>query len=246
MPSHAEFKLSITRALTSQLVEALDELDPEPLAPENLANLDARPGVYQLYVSSYLVYVGSAENSLPQRLAQHRRKLSGRQNIDLLTIAYTALYVDEDMTVLAPENQLIRVYKEQEFCEWNTGGFGNNDVGKNRDTTELPEGHFDVLHPIRLDYRPEIEAGKWPLAKLLVKVKRELPFAFRYERGSQSLEEYSKREVRVAPDLNAREMFGLIAAALGKKWQITVFPGYAIMYRESREYPQGEVIGPIA
>jgi hypothetical protein len=242
MPSNAEFKLSITRALTSQLAESLNELGPEPLTPENLAKLDSRPGVYQLYLDGQLVYVGSAENRLPQRLAQHGRKLSGRENIDLSMVAYTALYVDEDMTVLAPENQLIRVYKEQGCCEWNTGGFGNNDVGKNRDTTELPERHFDMLYPIRLDYRLGIEAGKWPLTKLLAKVKRELPFAFRYGRGSRALEEFNKREVRVEPDLSARELFGLIAEALGKEWQITAFPGYVIMYRESREYPQGEVI----
>ncbi len=244
MPSSAAFKLSITKALTTQLAESLDRLDAEPLTPENLANLDGRPGVYQLYAGSDLVYVGSAENSLPQRLAQHRRKLSGRQKIDLATVTYTALYVDEDMTVLAPEKQLTNMFKEQGLCGWNTSGFGMNDPGRKRDTTVWPADHFDVRYPIRLDYRPGIDTRDWPLSKLLTKLKRELPFAFRYDTGPGSRREYKRHDVPVEADLNARKLFGLIAETLGQDWQITAFPGYVIMYRESQKYPRGRPIRP--
>lgn len=241
MPSHAEFRLSITKALTSQLVESLDELEPEPLTSKNLKNLDARSGVYQLYVVGELVYVGSAESSLRQRLAQHERKLSGRQNIDLRNVAYTALYVNEDMTVLAPERRLTDVFKERGLCEWNTSGFGMKDPGRERDTTVWPDDHFDVLYPINLDYVPSIQPGLWTLTDLLKELKDDLPFLFRYK---SAREVYARHEVHNEAGLTAHEVLQLVAASLGDGWQITALPGYVIMYPEPRQYSLGTVIGP--
>jgi hypothetical protein len=243
MPSHDEFKLSITRALTSQLLEALEELEPDTLTPAAIAALEARPGIYQLYEDGELVYVGSAANSLPHRLGLHYRKLSGRQGVDMDDVDFTALYVDEDMTVLAPERQLIDAFREQGLCEWNTNGFGNKDPGRQRDTTAMPAGHFDVLHPINLDYVPGIDAGTWDLDNLLAELKRLLPFNFRYENTPSAREEFAEYETTVdADDLSARELFEAVAATLPDDWQITALPGYVVMYRESRTYPQADII----
>ena len=81
MPSSAEFRLSITRALEDQLAAALKTLSPDPLTAEGLGELEARGGVYQLYHRGTFVYVGKAEQSLPGRLGDHLRKISGRMNI---------------------------------------------------------------------------------------------------------------------------------------------------------------------
>jgi hypothetical protein len=239
MPAHAEFKLSITKALTSQLVDALTQLTPKPLTLKNLAKVGSRSGVYQLYVSGELVYVGSAENSLSQRLTQHQRKLSGRQNIDMKSVSYTALYVDEDMTVLAPEKQLTNIFKKQGLCGWNTSGFGMKDPGSERDTTVWPAGHFDVQYPIKLDYVPDLEPRVWNLGDLLKALKADLPFLFRYKRAADT---YAAHEVRTEAGLTVRELLERVAATLSDGWQITAFPGYVIMYPKPRAYAQGIVI----
>jgi hypothetical protein len=127
MAASGEFKLSISRALTDQLREHLAELTPEPLTPENLAALEKRQGIYQLYIGGELVYVGSAATTLPARLAQHMRKIAGRQNISINAVGFTCLYVDEDLTVLAPEDRLIKVFKDEGGSPWNFNGFGNKD-----------------------------------------------------------------------------------------------------------------------
>ena len=64
MPASGDFKLSISKALTDQLHDALHQLDPAPLPTGNPAAIEDRQGVYQLYLRNDLVYVGSASNSL--------------------------------------------------------------------------------------------------------------------------------------------------------------------------------------
>ncbi|WP_207227840.1 hypothetical protein [Streptomyces sp. SCA2-2] len=46
---HDHFRLSITKALGAQLAEALEGLGSVELSERNLAALEERPGVYQLY-----------------------------------------------------------------------------------------------------------------------------------------------------------------------------------------------------
>ncbi len=129
----AEFKLSITRALTEQLEEALGKLTPEPLTLTALDALKPRSGVYQLFHNGALVYIGKDAKSLPRRLAQHRRKVSGRTGIDVADMSFTFLYVDEDMDAVAPETQLIKRSKAVGVAQWNANGFGNKDPGGSRD-----------------------------------------------------------------------------------------------------------------
>ncbi|MES9553117.1 MULTISPECIES: GIY-YIG nuclease family protein [unclassified Streptomyces] len=107
LENHAEFKLSITKALGDQLAAALDDLMPAPLTSEIIQALRPLPGVYQLYKGDDLVYVGKADKSLPQRIEKHFRKISGRRNISLAEMSFTCLYVDEDFGAVAPERLLI-------------------------------------------------------------------------------------------------------------------------------------------
>src|ERR1700760_2842582 len=143
MPFDGEFKLSISKALTDQLREHLLELTPEPLTTAALGLLQKRPGVYQLYKGDELVYVGSAAKTLPRRLTRHLRKISGRRHVRIEEMSFTCLYVDEDLTVLAPEERLIRLFQDEGSAPWNTNGFGNNDPGRRRDESHVSEGHFD-------------------------------------------------------------------------------------------------------
>jgi hypothetical protein len=245
MSSSGEFKLSISKALTDQLREHLRELTPEPLTADALGRLDRRPGVYQLYKSGHLVYIGSASKALPGRLGKHLRKLRGRRNVSIEEIAFTCLYVDEDLTVLAPEDRLIKVFQEEGTAPWNFNGFGNNDPGRRRDDSRVEDGHFDAQYPIRLEWPcGSVRAGDRTANELLTELKRELPFLLRYDNEAQAREDYEGVEIDVPEDgMSAEALLELIASVL-PGYQMTALPGYVIFYPEERTYLSGRVIQP--
>jgi Eco29kI-like restriction endonuclease len=245
---HDDFRLSITKALGDQLAHALVRLGRAPLAEQCLASLDERPGVYQLYLHGEFVYVGKADRSLPSRLANHLRKLSGRRNIDLRDVSFSCLYVDEDFSALAPEQLLISHYKEMGNISWNNNGFGNKDPGRQRDSTILKKNHFDVIYPIDLDRPVEgLEPGKIALSTFLKMLKNGLPYNFRYTEPPRS-----KAIFLTVPQtgLSADQAFHLASEALPEPWQITALMGYVIMYADSpteyksawRYYRSGRVV----
>ncbi len=244
MPASGEFKLSISRALTDQLREHLAELTPEPLTAGNLALLEKRPGVYQLYKDGKLVYVGSASRTLPHRLGQHLRKIGGRRSISIEEVAFTCLYVDEDLTVLAPEDRLIKVFQGEGAAPWNTNGFGNNDPGRRRDESHVSAGHFDALYPIEIEWSCDsITSGNRSAAKLLAELKAALPFVLRYQNTPEAQRNYGDVDIQVPSDgMNAEALLTLVAEAL-PDYQVTALPGYVIVYREERDYPSGRIIG---
>lgn len=233
---HADFRLSITKALGDQLADSLSKLRPAPLSEANLAQLQKRPGVYQLFrrgePEHELVYVGKAEKSLPSRLGQHLRKLSGRENVSVGEMLFSCLYVDEDFSALAPEQLLIGHYRRDGRIPWNTMGFGNRDPGRNRDDSIVERNHFDVLFPVDLEHPVAgIEADTMTLRALCQQVKRGLPFNFRYD---ARLGAAADSKVTIAnPDMTASDAFSLISRSLPAPWQVTVLPGYVIMYPDN-------------
>ncbi|TKA09514.1 Eco29kI family restriction endonuclease [Actinacidiphila oryziradicis] len=237
-PFSEEFRLSITRALGDQLADALTTLRPAPLTQDNLNVLQAKPGVYQLYLRDQFVYVGKADKSLPSRLGNHLRKLSSRRELDIEAVSFACLYVAEDFSAVAPEKLLIKRHKAEGRIPWNTNGFGNKDPGRKRDHTALKVNHFDMLHPIDLGRTVEgVTAGPWKLHELLKAVKQGLPYNFRYQAPTTF-----KDALVAVPDARttADELFRLIAPVLPEDWQISALMGYAIMYEDARvDYPSG-------
>ena len=140
----AEFKLSITRAMADQLAEALSRLQRAPLTPASLVDVQPRPGVYKLFLHDQRVYEGKPAKSIPSRFNNHLRKLSGLSNIRLDDIGFQCLYVQEDLEAAAPEKMLIKIYRDQGGAPWNTNGFGNKDLGRNRDHSLVKSNHFDA------------------------------------------------------------------------------------------------------
>lgn len=234
----AEFKLSITRALTDQLEEALNRLSPEPLMLSALDALESRPGIYQLFHEEALVYVGKASASLPVRLSSHFWKVSGRTRIKIEDVSFACLYVDEDMDAVAPETQLIKRFRTAGAVPWNTNGFGNNDPGRERDTSAVKDKHFDALYPIDLDWPcAAVDLSMTTVAECLRQLKDELPYTFRYQtkrpRSPAPHPDCVAANVKVPKhDLPARDIFPLIVEALPDEWLITALPGYVIMYKE--------------
>ncbi|MFF1351192.1 GIY-YIG nuclease family protein [Streptomyces sp. NPDC058322] len=248
---HKDFTLSITKALGDQLAYALKKLGRAPLSEESIARLKEKPGVYQLYLNGKFVYVGKADKSLPARLGNHLRKISGRRNISLDEMAFSCLYVAEDFSALAPEQLLITHHKGQGDIPWNNNGFGNKDPGRQRDSTVLKRNHFDVLFPIDLDRPIEgLQAGETTLHELLEAIKAGLPYIFRYGKSA----EFKARSVHVpSTAMTADEVFQLISAEIPDKWQVAALMGYVIMYDDSpntyrsawRYYRHGERISAV-
>lgn len=234
---HADFTLSITKALGDQLKVALDDLKQVPLKEANLSALRPRAGVYQLYLRGDLVYVGKAEKALPVRLRQHLRKLSGRENVSLDEISFCCLYVAEDFSALAPEKLLIRRYDEDGQAPWNHNGFGNRDPGRKRDHTKIKANHFDQEFPADLNLLVEgLRVGDVAIKDFVKQVKNGLPFTFRHAKIPERVA--STPVVVNDPVMTADEAFTLIANCLPAEWQVVALLGYVIMYPDSpADYP---------
>lgn len=247
MSATGEFRLSITKALSDQLAAALDALTRDPLTGAALDVVESRGGVYQLHLAGTLVYIGKADRSLGQRLGQHLTKISGRLNISASDMTFAALYVDEDLSAVAPETLLIKRHRSTGEVPWNFNGFGNKDPGRQRDTSRVDATHFDALYPVNLDYPCEgIEAGRVTVGELLAALKRSLPWVFRYEAATKLPDEqpteYRETTIDIPYDAPAaREVLTLLAAVM-PGWQITVLPGYVIVYKESRTYPSARSV----
>lgn len=229
----AEFKLSITRALADQLATSLESLTPVPLTVDSIRQIQARPGIYQLFEASDLVYVGKASKSLVTRLTKHRIKLEGR---GVEGVRFVCLYVDEDLEASAPEKMLIRRHKLAGDAVWNTNGFGNNDPGARRDMTAVKANHFDALHPIDLDYKialSEPAAKTGTIVDALKYIKAKLPYLLRYDKATPTALGNARLEVDPTVPRPLSEWLRYIVSALPESWQATALPGYVILYQVS-------------
>jgi hypothetical protein len=233
-----EFKLRITKALADQLLETLDELVPAALTADSLSDLvEARPGVYLLYLRGELVYVGKAASNLRTRLGNHRRKLSGRTGIEPLDVTFKCAYVDEDLDAAAPEKLLLKNYQTDGKIPWNNNGFGNKDQGRNRDQTVIKEGHFDTIFPINLDFEIELGKSDWILGELLAHIASQAPYTFRYEKDSEHAREvFSGTRLGLESSITIRSALEQALSSMPTGWQATVLPNTLILYPESLTY----------
>ncbi|SAK40092.1 hypothetical protein AWB75_00155 [Caballeronia catudaia] len=252
----AKFEIDIISALSSQLEAAFDKLTAGQLAPAHTAALESDQGIYQLYHSGLLVYVGKADN-LRTRLGEHYLKISGRQGIDVNDMGFKCLYVHENWVTLAPEASMIRHYKAKASggCEWNGNGFGPHDPGRNRELTNKDPDGFDTRYPIKADWPCHwIAPGEWNVLDLLVALKdpKRLPYLIRYETehlGRDKFAHFSKghpdhRTASVtvpSVDMPAVELLKLITRVL-PGWQSTAFPSHMILYKENRAYKHGTLV----
>lgn len=237
----AHFDFDLGQAVTSQLVNSFTELSKGNLTPEVLARLSHLPGVYQLYLDDTLMYVGKADKSVAERLEEHRWNLSGRKNVSGETLGFKALYIHKNWAPSAHEDVLIRYFRAEGACEWNLTGLGNHDPGRNREDTTTEESHFDGMYPINEHFRPEgLPADSYPALKLLLLLKKSLPYIFRYEAKSSyrtGSPKYNHIIVNLPSEgMTACEIFGAIIDSFPDGWQATFLPGRAILYEERRDY----------
>jgi hypothetical protein len=227
------FDLDIARALKEQLQEFLSTLTPASLADRRaLDNVPREGGVYRLLHNSLPVYVGKADDSLQERLRQHASDIDGRQGIQLSAVSFICASVSRNWSAYGIERQLI----DSRTLPWQGSGFGNNDPGRERDTSRVKESHWDALYPIRLDWKCEqIDAKEYSVAELLREIKRAAPFVFRYQDIPKSDSTLGSRRVRVPlANMAFWELVELVVGVM-PGWQATALPGYTILYKENND-----------
>lgn len=242
-----EFEFDLPDALLASLIGILDKMDAAPLSPADVADIPEAQGVYLLLLRSGITYVGKTDGDagLRQRLERHAWTIQHRLGLSVPDVAFKAVRIFV-FTAMDLETQLIRHYAP---VPWNNSGFGSNDPGRNRDTTDLrPEG-FDAQFPIDLDHpvSPAISAGM-SAAEVLAALRRELPYTLRAElakRGGKAPHaDISAAIVGMLPTelLTTRKVIESVVKSLPPGWQATALAGRIVLYREERDYPFGTVI----
>lgn len=249
---YVEFEFDLPTALLKSLVDKFAETDSAALIHENTQQVPDEQGVYQLLVGGHVVYVGKtdADSGLRGRLRKHAWTIQHRQNLKPEDVQFKAARVFV-FTAMDLEKLLIRHYAATSGeVWWNFSGFGSNDPGRNRDTTELKAAGFDAQYPIDLDHPVDIQTdGGVPAARVLDALRAELPFTLRAEGEPGKVRKPHPDLVNsIVPPFETkpkttRQVFDAVLSALPPGWQATALPGRIIMYREDRNYSAGVVIG---
>ncbi len=239
------FQFSLPRAVTEQLVERLEQLSSSPLTDDVLAKLmqfqsenKTKQGVYIIYQSDTAAYAGKADG-LVERLAEHLWKLRGRQGIDLATVGFKALLLDENWSTSANEDLLIGHFKAKNECKWNGSGFGPKDPGKNRDGGE--PNWFDNTFPVRDDFAVKDVVDATTAEEVLATIKEQVPYLFRYELTAQFAK--TPLTLRGVPR-TARALALATVKKLGSGWQLMLFKNGFTLYRANKTYANGEQLFP--
>lgn len=241
-------EFDLPNALLTQLVELLDSMPSESLAQEKLKEVPDEQGVYQLFLDEKLVYIGKtdAEAGLKNRLTRHCEKIKNRSGLQLGVVRFKAvrIYVFSAMDL---ETQLIDYYKRAlGKLEWQNSGFGSNDPGRKRDSGN--PGVFDSTFPIDIDmpFDSLLQPGRISASEALNNLKKNVPYVVRFERLKKGLSPHcdlSAASISLHRGIDTpRKLLEEVKKSLSSDWQITVLPGYVIIYKESNKYTSGYVL----
>lgn len=246
-------ELDLAAKLLEELLRLLGCMPSVALSSYSVEAVDNSQGVYQLYRDDQLVYIGKTDSDagLKTRLSRHLTKIQGRKNLSPDQVRFKAVRVLV-FAAMDLETLLIDSCKERgEKLEWQHSGFGSNDPGRKRDTSNIKEGHFDAKHPIDLAHAISIRTTENPTcaAELLLLMKSKSPYLIRFQ-GSGSGRSPHNDLVAAKLKIGAGEhsiisLLKEIKRAIGYEWQITALPGYVIIYKENapKKYPSGKIIG---
>lgn len=248
MKGFVEFEFDLPEALLTNLVRVFDNMDAATFTQANVEQIADAQGVYQLLHNDELVYIGKtdAEAGLRKRLERHARTIRHRSNLDPSLVTFKAVRVFV-FTAIDLETQLIRHYGKS-AASWNLSGFGSNDPGRERDTTNVkPEG-FDGQYPIDIDRALDVEFTSMTADQATKLLKQVAPYTVRIEAekqgGRRPHPDFLSAHVDFGPPPYTTRMVMLaILDALPEGWQATAFPGRIIMYKEDQSYTHGTVIG---
>jgi hypothetical protein len=227
----------------------LNALETAPLNAASLLTIPEAQGVYQLFLDDRLTYIGKtdADAGLLRRLSRHARKVIHRTGLDPARVSFKAVRIFV-FTAMDLESDLIKFFGGVKELDWNGSGFGSNDPGRERDTTHVHPLNYDAKYPIDIDR--QIAFGiddNETAASALARLKDALPYTFRYQSsGPKSRKPHPDFEnvtlEAASGPMTSRQAIQHIIAALPIGWQATALPGYIILYKEEREYPQATII----
>ncbi len=256
MPAgYSEFEFDLPGALRAELIRLFSGMEAGLLQLAIVNDIADAQGVYQLFYGDTLVYIGKtdAEAGLRTRLVRHAKKILHRPTLaDAVRFKAVRIMV---FTALDLETQLIKHYRGSIAggVSWNGSGFGSNDPGRERETTNKKPDGFDTQHPIDIDLQGElVSPGEMTVAAAVSRLKSILPYTFRYE----TLRDARGRALRHAPHAEmeatsvlippapqtTRGLLRVIREALGPNWQATAFASHVILYKEGRDYRYGSVL----
>lgn len=243
--AHKTYAFDFFRIINEQLTAELKTVPATILNDAALAALSSyqyenhvTQGVYVLHEDDTPVYVGKAYD-VCERLAQHRGKLIGRQNINIDEIKYQAILLEKSMSTAVNETLLIELYKEVGAAGWNGTGFGPKDPGKERDTTE--PGKFDADHPIKSNWPIKISDSDNTAAKVSAALKKQAPFVFRYKIES---EDTNKPMNLISSYMPADSLFTILVETLGQGYRGAILSFGMVLYKNLKKYPYGQTIDP--
>ena len=249
---YVEYEIDVERVLRMELPAVLSSIPPAPLKSDEIDAIpESAKGAYVLYEGGRAVYAGKTDtrHGFRSRLTKHSRTIQHRHDLVTENLAFRAvrILVFSNFDV---EAILIRELRQRDpaALSWNDSGFGSNDPGHNREGQE--PARWDVERPIDID-RPLgfLPTGPQPLLMALLMLKRGLPYDFRYEtdrgeNGKPRTAAVGHEDFRNASPIELlghgrdtlRGILANVLSRLPEGWQITVFPGRVILYKERHSY----------
>ncbi|MHA7899622.1 MAG: GIY-YIG nuclease family protein [Henriciella sp.] len=241
VPGFQQFEFELTDALIDQLATVLTYMSPADLTTEMVGRIPDGQGVYQLFLNGELVYIGKTDSDagLSERLLKHALKVSGRPSLrnDVQFKAVQVLV----FSAMELETLLIRRFKSQgQTLAWQHSGFGSNDPGRRRDTTEYKDSHFDVLHPIDIDEPSHFQfEADTTVQDALKSLKEVLPYTLRFANHTDLSSQALSHSINAT---SVRDAVEQLVSSLPEGWQATNLPGYVILYKETKTYQHGKII----
>ena len=248
---YVDFEFDLPGALLARLVDVLDEMEAAPLLESFISGIPEEQGVYQLFHDGHLAYIGKtdAEAGLRKRLSRHQNKVQHRIGLDPEQVLFKAvrIYV---FTAIDLETQLLRHYGGEKAVPWNGSGFGSNDPGRQRDTSEYKETHFDAIFPIDIDRELDLDITKMKTAaEAFMALKAELPYTFRFQtttsRSRQPHPDLLETQVSIPATMraSAKNIIEQVVDQLPFGWKATKLPSHVILYKnDDRSFPFGTEI----
>lgn len=240
-------EFDLPTALLEQISKNFEAMESVSLVQDHTSAIPDAQGVYQLFYAGKLVYIGKTDGQagLRKRLTRHAWTIQGRHNLAVVDVSFKAIQVLV-FSAMDLETALIAKYRETgQAPTWNGSGFGNNDPGRERDTTAVKSDGFDALFPINIDTEILADWGSEATAeRALTVLKTSVPYRIRSMRTAEAKSQLRSASVkRLSQPTTARRVIEAVCDSLPPGWQGTRLAGRIILYREKKDiYPSAEVI----